>query len=714
MAHSEKVYQISGLDCASCALNLEEKLKKCKDIESVNVDYLASKLYVITSLTKEEIEDEMNKIEEGITLSSFVDKEKKHDEYQKLIFKIGRILISLLAAFLALFLFPVEEFGIWPYLALTIFAWIISGYDLIYHAIKGIVTREDIFSESLLMSIASLGAFLLPIFNQNFDSCFDAVLVVVFYQVGEIFTDFATRKSHQAILDTLSMKKEIAHKKAGNEILDVPASSIKKGDILLIKLGESISSDGKIIEGEGEIDCSSLTGEFAPRYAKVGDEVFSSNVLKSGNLVVEATKDYQDSTASQLLSLVEGATKEKGRTEKMISRFARWYTPLVMGLAIVFAILPPLITGYQDQEVWTKWISVALSMLVISCPCAIVLSIPLCYFSGIGAMGRHGLLLKGTEYVDVLSSVESLLTDKTGTLTEGKFSIADVFSIYFTPNEFLSLIALGESRSNHPIAYPFKPYYMSEEEEYLSSYEEIPGKGIKAIYRNESLLIGTKSFLESEGIRQIHEVKGTVIHVAYQKKYYGFVLLTDSYKKGSKELFAYLKREHISTCLLTGDNEVSAKKAQQELGIDRIYYSLLPEEKTEKIREEKGLIRKGKSIVYVGDGINDAASLALADCGIAMGALGSGLAMNSADVLLMNDDPSYIVDAIKIAKKTKALAYFILAFALLLKIVILISSLIIGPSFPLWAAVFGDTGLTIITILFSLIPLTFGKKVYKN
>lgn len=709
MEHAEKTYRISGLDCASCALKAEKALENCKGIESCHIDYAGSKIYVTGLLTKEECEAEIRKVEEEVRLFNMEENADWKKERRKMIVVALRAFISFLLAILTQFLLPVDQYGVAPYLSLMITAWLLSGYDLLYFAGKAIFKGKDIFNESFLMSFASIGAFLLPLLNHDFDSCFDAVLVVVLYQIGELFNDYATRKSHQAVVDALSLKKEVIHRRVNDIYEDIPASSAKRGDYLLIKLGESVPVDGVIKKGKAEIDLSSLTGEFAPKFVEAGDKVVSSAIVKTGYLEIEAITGYQDSTSSKLVELVEGASREKGKTEKLIDRFARYYTPIVIALAVILAVIPPLFINYSNAEVWANWATIALSLLVISCPCAIVLSIPLCYFSAVGSMGKNGILLKGTEYIDVLASTSYLVSDKTGTLTEGRFSLEEVCPNEISKKELLELIALAEHRSNHPLAQPFKPYFDSLKEKEINSYEEIPGKGITLSYQNKKLLVGTKKLLEENGILVPSEVEGTLIYASYNQKYIGYVTLVDSYKDGSKSLFSYCNEKGIHTLLLTGDQEKAAKKAQSDLGIGEVYSQLLPEEKTNIIREKKSKLSKNKTLLYVGDGINDAASLALADCGVAMGALGSGLAIDAADVLLMNDDPSSIAKGISIAKKTKSLAYFILAFALIIKFIIMIISLVLGSSFPLWVAVFGDTGLTLITILLSLIPLVFTK-----
>ena len=704
----KKTYRVSGLDCAECALKAEEALSSAPGVMEARVDYLGGTLLLSSSLSREEAERLMREAEPECRLHEMEEKARPWEKYMPLIVAGGRALLSLLIALLGLFLLPAENYGAWPFMAMMAGAWLISGADLLYKAVRGILRGKDAFGEALLMSIASLGAFLLPLLSGDYDPAFDAVLVVILYQVGEILGDLATRKSHDAVLKALGMRKAVAHLITEGGTRDIPLEEVRSGDRFLVKLGDSVPADGIVLKGEGEIDLSSLTGEFAPRLAKEGDEVVSSAILKTGNLEVEARKDYRDSTSARILELVEGATREKGRTEKLVDRFSRWYTPLVMVVAVLIAVVPSLALGAGDPMVWARWGQVALSLLVISCPCAIVLAVPLCYFSGVGAMGKGGVLLKGTEYVDALASLGLLATDKTGTLTEGRFSIAEARPIGISEEELLGTIAIAESRSSHPIAKAFHEYLPANSVERIGNYEEIPGNGIHLAMDGKEIYVGTASFLEKKGISAENISSGTNVHLAVDGQYRGCVVLQDAYKAGSKPLFQELSSRNIGSLLLTGDRPEMAEKAGHDLGIGKVMGGLLPEEKAEALREAKLSLPKGKTLGYLGDGINDAASLALADCGIAMGGLGSGLAMESADVLLMEDDPSSLASALRISRKTRGMAYFLLALTLLLKLAIMCASLALGTGFPLWAAVFGDTGLTILTAGLSLIPLSFG------
>ena len=704
----KKTYRVSGLDCAECALKAEKALSSAPGVMEARVDYLGGTLLLSSSLSREEAERLMREAEPECRLHEMEEKETPLRKYMALLIAGGRALISLLIALLGLFLLPAETYGAWPFMLMMAGAWLISGADLLYKAVRGILRGKDIFGEALLMSIASLGAFLLPLLSGDCDPAFDAVLVVILYQVGEILGDLATRKSHDAVLKALGMRKAVAHLITESGTRDIPLEEVRSGDRFLVKLGDSVPADGIVLKGEGEIDLSSLTGEFAPRLAKEGDEVVSSAILKTGNLEVEARKDYRDSTSARILELVEGATREKGRTEKLVDRFSRWYTPLVMAIAILIAVVPSLALGAGDPMVWARWGQVALSLLVISCPCAIVLAVPLCYFSGVGAMGKKGVLLKGTEYVDALASLGLLATDKTGTLTEGRFSIAEARPVGLSEEELLGTIAIAESRSSHPIAKAFRDHLPTNSKESIGNYEEIPGNGVHLSLDDKVIYVGTASFLEKNGISAENISSGTNVHLAIDGAYKGCVVLQDAYKEGSRSLFQELSGRKIESLLLTGDRPEMAEKAGHDLGIGKVMGGLLPEEKAEALREAKLSLPKGKTLGYLGDGINDAASLALADCGIAMGGLGSGLAMEAADVLLMEDDPSSLVSALRISRKTRGMAYFLLALTLVLKLAIMCVSLALGSAFPLWAAVFGDTGLTILTAGLSLIPLSFG------
>jgi Cd2+/Zn2+-exporting ATPase len=632
------------------------------------------------------------------------DKEEQEESLDKkeIIITLVRLFVSAVLALLGYFYFSEERFNIWVNFAFMASAWLICAYDLIYRAGKNAIETHNPFDENTLMVVASIGAFCLRFFGHN--EFVEAVMVVFLYQIGEMFEDLATAKSHEAIINAVGLRAKEAHKKVAGGLTDVSPESLEVGDQILVKVGEIVPADGTIIEGAGSLDMSSLTGEFLPLDKKVGDFVNSGTILKEGSLTIHVDKAYADSTVSKILSLVEESSKSKCSADKFITRFARIYTPVVVGIALLVAVLPPLFLGPQDSEVWFQWLYTAICLLVISCPCAIVISVPLAYFSGIGLASKHGIVIKGAAYFDKLNHLGVLVSDKTGTLTYGDFRVSKVVPYGLSESDFANDLRAAECRSNHPLAKAIlkgvNPATYSQE---LSSYEEIAGQGEKATYHGQTLLAGRRSLLQKAGILvpEVNE-NGSLVYLAVDEQYAGYVVLNDTIRKESAALIKGLKGLGVKTVMLTGDKEKSAEAVSQELGIDECHSELLPEEKTKLLKEK--IEDNSKAVAYIGDGINDAPSIILADVGVAMGGIGSDMAIDSADVVIMNDDPSKVVTALKIAKLTRRRAIEDIVIALLVKLAIMICAIAIS-SFPLLIAVLADTGLTMVLVIYSCLLL---------
>jgi Cd2+/Zn2+-exporting ATPase len=577
----------------------------------------------------------------------------------------------------------------WLQIALFIISYIIVGGDIVKKAIRNI-SRGKVFDENFLMSIATIGAFLIGEYPEG-------VAVMLFYQVGELFQSYAVDKSRRSISNLMDIRPDYANLKKGDDIVKVDPDEVKVGDIIVIKAGEKVPLDGKIIEGSSMLDTIALTGESVPREAGVGSDILSGCININGVITVEVAKEFEESTVSKILDLVENASSKKSNSEQFITKFARYYTPVVVIIAAILAIVPPLIIA---EATFSDWIYRALSFLVVSCPCALVISIPLSFFGGIGGASRKGVLVKGSNYLEALAKTEIVVFDKTGTLTKGVFNVQEIHSEGVSKEELLELTAYAESYSNHPISLSLKNAYGKEiDNGRITDVEEISGHGIIATVDGNKVIAGNIKLMKKMKISYFDgEVIGTVVHVAINDKYAGYIVIADELKKDSAQAIKVLKEADIKkTVMLTGDNKHIASKVAKELGIDKVYAELLPADKVEKLEElfsQKS--NKGK-LAFVGDGINDAPVLARADIGIAMGGLGSDAAIEAADVVIMTDEPSKISTAMKISKKTLKIAYQNIAFAIGIKVIVLILSAL-GIT-TMWAAIFADVGVTIIAIL---------------
>ena len=685
-------YEIAGLDCAACANEIQEGLNKNPEIKNANVNFAKMKLtYETDTLSKEEIEKIVQSIEPEVELLEVNSKSKdlKNEKAQKenrkkLWLHILRLVIGAIVAGLYI---PM------PQIASTIF--IVLGYAvLLFKTVKNAVKllfKSKTINENLLITISCIGAYLVGKSSEG-------LMVIILYEIGKILEEKAINKTRKSISDLMDIKPEYANLKKGDEIEIVEPSEVKVGDIVVAKQGEKIPLDGVVVKGTASLNTASLTGESKPQDVDENDIVLSGSIVLEGLLEIKVTEKYENSTVSKILELVENATDKKAKTETFVNKAAKIYTPIVIGIAILVGIFLPLISnvtyGGENGSIYR-----ALIFLVISCPCAIAISVPLCYFSGIGKSSKEGILIKGSDYLDELKDVKEIVFDKTGTLTKGQFGISkiEVYSDKYMENDVLKYVVWGESYSNHPIAKSIVRNAKNVETKKVENYEEITGKGIKYNIDGKTVLAGNSSLVGKED-----EVAGsTKIYLKIDDELVGAILLKDEAKHGTKEAIQALNSRGIVTKMFTGDNKKAAKQIAAELGISKFEAEMLPDQKYSELEKElekyKGT--NGK-VAFVGDGINDSPVLARADVGISMGGVGSGSAIEASDIVVMTDSIDRIDCAIDISKKTSKIIKQNLIFSIGVKIVVLILS-VFGVA-NMWEAVFADVGATLITVLNSL------------
>ncbi|KEH98002.1 ATPase [Clostridium botulinum C/D str. BKT12695] len=698
--NAKKEIILEGLCCANCAAKIERSVSKLDDVDNAHLDFVSKKL-TIEAKNSDKIEETLNKaikivnnIEPDVKIIFESDhKSQGHnhshihshgEEVSKkdfIIFGLGTIIFIVAMVFR--FSFKIE-------LSLFLISYILIGGEVVLRALKNIL-RGQIFDENFLMVIATVGAFSIKEFPEG-------VAVMLFYQIGEFFQDKAIERSRGSISDLMNIRPDYANIKIGENIKKVFPEDVKINDVIVVKPGEKIPLDGLVVEGNSMLDTSALTGESIPREVQVGSEVLGGFLNRNGLLAIKVTKEFKESTVSKILDLVQNASSKKAATENFITKFARFYTPVVVVTAVMLAIIPPLVIN--DAE-FSKWLYRALIFLVVSCPCALVVSIPLSFFGGIGAASRNGVLVKGGNYLEALNSVETVIFDKTGTLTKGVFNVTEVSPVSgITKEELLEYAAYAESYSNHPIATSILNYYnklVNKEE--IEDYNEIFGHGISISFKGKQILVGNNKLMDKENIkyRKVKDI-GTIIYVAVDKEYKGYILISDEIKEDSKEAIKSLKDIGVKkTVMLTGDSKEVGEKVASVLGVDEAYTELLPNNKVEKLEEVYSNKSSRGKIIFVGDGINDAPVLARADIGIAMGGLGSDAAIEAADVVIMTDEPSKIVSAIKIARKTRRIVLQNITFALGVKLIVLILGAV-GIA-NMWEAVFADVGVALIAVL---------------
>ena len=687
-------YEIAGLDCAACANEIQEGLNKNPEIKNANVNFAKMKLtYETDTLSKEEIEKIVQSIEPEVELLEVNSKSKdlKNEKAQKenrrkLWLHILRLVIGAIVAGVGLYV-PM------PQIASTIF--IVLGYAiLLFKTVKNAVKllfKSKTINENLLITISCIGAYLVGKSSEG-------LMVIILYEIGKILEEKAINKTRKSISDLMDIKPEYANLKKGDEIEIVEPSEVKVGDIVVAKQGEKIPLDGVVVKGTASLNTASLTGESKPQDVDENDIVLSGSIVLEGLLEIKVTEEYENSTVSKILELVENATDKKAKTETFVNKAAKIYTPIVIGIAILVGIFLPLISnvtyGGENGSIYR-----ALIFLVISCPCAIAISVPLCYFSGIGKSSKEGILIKGSDYLDELKDVKEIVFDKTGTLTKGQFGISkiEVYSDKYVENDVLKYVVWGESYSNHPIAKSIVRNAKNVETKKVENYEEITGKGIKYNIDEKTVLVGNSSLVGKED--EIAE--STKIYLKIDEELVGAILLKDEAKHGTKEAIQALNFRGIVTKMFTGDNKKAAKQIAEELGIIEFEAEMLPDQKYSELEKElekyKGT--NGK-VAFVGDGINDSPVLARADVGISMGGVGSGSAIEASDIVVMTDSIDRIDCAIDISKKTSKIIKQNLIFSIGVKIIVLVLS-VFGVA-NMWEAVFADVGATLITVLNSL------------
>lgn len=608
-----------------------------------------------------------------------------------------RIILAFALYLVALMIhFPLE----WINQLIYLVAYVIVGWEIVKKAFRNI-TRGKVFDENFLMTVATIGAFGIGEFPE-------AVAVMLFYQVGELFQHYAVDKSRKSIASLMDIRPDFANVEREGNVQKVDPSDVKIGEIIIVKPGEKVPLDGIVVEGTSSLDTKALTGEALPRDVQEGLQVISGCINLNGVIKIEVTKEYGESTVSKILNLVENASSKKAKSENFITKFAQYYTPIVVFIALILAVIPPLMI---PGATFSDWIYRALSFLVVSCPCALVISIPLSFFGGIGGASKMGILIKGSNYLEALANTEIMVFDKTGTLTEGVFEVQKVKAVDRSEEELLKLTAYAEYYSNHPISLSVKKAYHKEiDEKQILETRELSGRGMVAKIGEQNILVGNEKLMREKQIdfETCNEI-GTILYVAVNGKYAGCIVIADKIKPDASNTIKNLKKNHMKqTVMLTGDRKDVGENVAKELGLDQVYTELLPDGKVGKVEtllKEKS--EKGK-LAFVGDGINDAPVLALADIGIAMGGLGSDAAIEAADIVLMTDEPSKIVDAIQLSKKTMKIVKENIIFAISVKILVLILSAF-GLS-TMWEAVFADVGVSVIAILNALRVLYVKKK----
>lgn len=608
-----------------------------------------------------------------------------------------KIIISAILFVLALVIPFSNE---WINNGLFIISYLVVGCEILKKAVRNIF-RGKVFDENFLMAVATIGAFAIGEFPE-------AVAVMLFYQVGELFQSYAVDKSRKSIASLMDIRPDYANIEKDGKIEKVDPDEVKIGDIIIVKTGEKIPLDGVIIEGRSSLDTMALTGESVPRVVKIEDEVLSGCINKDGLLKIRVTKEFGESTVSKILDLVENASSKKSKSENFITKFAKYYTPTVVIIAVLLAFIPPIIL--KDFNTFSVWLYRALSFLVVSCPCALVISIPLSFFGGIGGASKMGILIKGSNYLEALANTETVVFDKTGTLTEGIFEVQDIYAEGIEKDELLRIVAHAENYSNHPIAKSVKKAYNKEiDEKIIKNPQELSGKGIWAKIDEKDILVGNEKLMLEEKIdfKKCDEV-GTILYVAIDKKYVGYVLIADKIKQDSSKTIRELKAMNIKeTVMLTGDKKEVGEYVAKKLNMDKVYTELLPDGKVEKVEELlKQKSEKGK-LVFVGDGINDAPVLTISDIGVAMGGLGSDAAIEAADIVIMTDETSKISKAINLSKKTMRIVHENIIFAIFVKIAVLVLTAF-GAS-TMWEAVFADVGVSVIAIINALRMLNIKK-----
>ena len=717
---------LSGLDCANCANKIEDRVNRLELVEEANLNFSTSQLTVLIkeSALKTDVITEIKRIvkqlEPHVVVEERVSTQVVHkssccggscsshteshhgqaghshehshktldnESSSKVFSFIKENAWLLLGVIIFLAIHTFKPVGILEVVLYGV-SYLLIGGKVLLTAFRNI-TRGEIFDENFLMMVATVGAFAIGEYPE-------AIAVMLFYEIGELFQSYAVNRSRKSISSLLDIRADHANLVTESGTKEVAPEAVSIGDLIVIKPGERVPLDGEIIEGECYLDTSALTGESIPRLISVGEEILAGCINTNALVKVRVTKVAGESTVARILELVENASSKKAQTEKFITKFARVYTPIVVLLAVLIAIIPPFVF----QVNFSTWLYRSLSFLVVSCPCALVVSIPLGFFAGLGGASKQGVLVKGGNYLEALNHVETVVFDKTGTLTKGVFKVSQIKPVNMNEAEFIELAAYAESQSTHPIAKSIVDAYTQViDTTVLSQYEEIAGHGVKVFVGDKEVLIGNAKLMQRANIGTANvDAVGTIIHMAVDQIYVGYMVIADEIKENSKAAIAKLKQLGVSkVVMLTGDHEGVAKKVAAELGVDEVYAGLLPHQKVEHVEEILAHKTKDKNIVFVGDGMNDAPVLARADIGVAMGGIGSDAAIEAADVVLMEDDPMALVKAINKAKQTSTILYQNIIFALGVKILVMI--LVACGLATMWAAVFADVGVTILAVM---------------
>ena len=680
---------LEGLNCANCARKIEEKVGKMEGVKESNLNFTTTTLNVkLERKVKEEHAiNEIKKIVEA--LEPHVKVEKKvsgKTNVQRAKFEVKPTLIIGTILYL---IAVIGDFKGALALILFVASYLLIGGKVVLTAIKNIA-RGQLFDENFLMTVATIGAFSISEYPE-------AVAVMLFYEIGETIQGYAVNKSRSSISSLMDIRADYANIIIDGKEKKVSPETVKVEDIILVKPGEKIPLDGIVVEGESFVDTSALTGESVPRKIAVNDEILSGGINTNGVLKVKVTKKFGESTVSRILEMVENAANKKANTEKFITKFAKVYTPIVVALAILIAVVPSI---FIKDALFSTWLYRALVFLVVSCPCALVVSVPLGFFAGIGGASKKGVLVKGSNYLELLKDLETVVFDKTGTLTEGVFTVTEINTNNIQKEKLIEVAAMAESFSNHPIAISIiKEYGKEIDKEVIEEYEEIAGHGIKAVINNEEILIGNAKLMNQFNI-SYNEVDsiGTVVYCAINGEFKGSIVISDKIKENAAEALINLKAAGVKkTVMLTGDNKKTAEKVGEKVNIDEVHSELLPLGKVKEVEKLLKASNKNGRLAFVGDGVNDAPVLARADIGIAMGALGSDAAIEAADVVLMKDDINALVDAINVSKKTNKILWQNIIFALGVKVIVMVLGTF-GIA-NMWTAVFADVGVTIIAII---------------
>lgn len=618
-----------------------------------------------------------------------MEKETKFDLY--------KIILSAIFLVIAVIIEKNCNLPLWGNLLVYLVPYLIAGYEVLKEAVESIIHGE-FFDEDFLMCIATLGALAIGFLPDAKPEFAEAVFVMLFFQVGELFEEIAEGNSKKSISSLMDIRPDYAYIEQNGKVKKVSPETVNIGDIIVISPGQKVPMDGVIIEGKTSLNTVAITGESVPRDVNIGDNIISGCVNGSGTVRAKVTKTFSESTVSKIIDLVENAADHKSKSENFITKFSKIYTPIVVLLAVVLVIVPPVFSG-DFVNIFSIWLARALTFLVVSCPCALVISVPLSFFGGIGGASKNGILIKGSNYIEALSKIKTIVFDKTGTLTEGVFEVVAIHPELFDEDKLLHLAAHVERYSTHPIAISLKNAYGNEDDECkITDVEEIAGNGIKAKVNDDIVCVGNHKLMESLGIKwKACEHVGTIVHVAINGEYFGHIVISDKIKNDSENAVRKIKECGIKTVMLTGDHKDVAKDVAKKLNLDDFYAELLPQDKVSELESIISRKEKGSNVAFVGDGINDAPVIARADIGIAMGAMGSDAAIEAADVVLMEDKTSKIAEAIKIAKRTLRIAKENIIFAIMVKVIVLILAAL-GLA-PMWLAVFADVGVTVIAVL---------------